>query len=153
MMLSDLDGFLYGIACSPVLIRAEEWMPVAFGGSLKTVPKWVLESVAMRFKSIADGLTRISPQVDPIFWQHRDGHVIAMDWCEGFMTAVQLRPKDWLRLTESGVGGELITPIMVHMLDDQGHSILGVSHDELDQTLAEAAEEIPRCVVGIHQFW
>ena len=32
MMLSDLDGFLHGVACSPVLISAEEWMPIAIGG-------------------------------------------------------------------------------------------------------------------------
>ena len=31
MMLSDLDGFLHGVICSPVAIPSEEWMTVALG--------------------------------------------------------------------------------------------------------------------------
>ena len=34
MMLSDLDGFLHGIICSPVVIPAEEWMVVALGSEV-----------------------------------------------------------------------------------------------------------------------
>ena len=26
MMLSDMDGFLHGVICSPVMIPSEEWM-------------------------------------------------------------------------------------------------------------------------------
>jgi len=33
IMLSDLDGFLHGLACSPVPVSSEEWLPVALGGS------------------------------------------------------------------------------------------------------------------------
>lgn len=47
MMLSDLDSFLHGIACSPVLILTEEWMPVALGASLENVPSWVLEAIGL----------------------------------------------------------------------------------------------------------
>lgn len=47
----------------------------------------------------------------------------------------------------------LITPIMVHLLNDSGNSALGIPQEELDQALAEAAEQIPDAVVGIHQFW
>jgi yecA family protein len=42
MLLSDLDGFLNGIACSPLEISAQEWMPVALGASPDEVPQWVL---------------------------------------------------------------------------------------------------------------
>lgn len=79
--------------------------------------------------------------------------MIAMDWCEGFMDAVKLRSKDWLRLTESGTGGQLITPMMVHLLDDEGNSVMGIPQEELDKTLAKAAEQIPQSVVAIHRFW
>lgn len=113
MMLSDLDGFLHGIACCPVPILFEEWMPVALGGDPEDVPLWVLEEIAAIYVNIIEGLTSDPPEVEPIFWQAKEGHVIAMDWCEGFMDAVKLRSKDWLRLTESGTGGQLITPMMV----------------------------------------
>lgn len=93
MMLSDLDGFLHGIACCPVPIPFEEWMHVALGGKPEDVPSWVLEEIATIYVTIIDGLTSDPPEVEPIFWQAKDGHVIAMDWCEGFMDAVKLRRK------------------------------------------------------------
>jgi uncharacterized protein len=153
MMLSDLDGFLHGIACSPVPISSEEWMPVALGGPLVDVPEWVLQSVTLIYDSIIQGLTFDPPEVEPIFWEAHEGHVIAMDWCEGFMEAVSLRPKQWLRLKESGTAGQLIAPIMVHLLDEEGNSVMGIPQEELDETLAKAAEEIPQSVVAIHRFW
>lgn len=103
--------------------------------------------------NIIEGLTSDPPEVEPIFWQAGEGHIIAMDWCEGFMDAVKLRSKDWLRLIESGTGGQLITPIMVHLLDDNGNSVMGIPQEELDKTLAQAAEQIPQSVVAIHKFW
>ncbi len=153
MMLSDLDGFLHGVACSPVLISEEEWMAVAFGGSPDGVPDWVSQCITLIYNSIIQGLSYDPPEVEPIFWEAKEGHVIAMDWCEGFMEAVSLRPKQWLRLTESGTGGQLITPIMVHLLDESGNSMMGIPQEKLDETLAQAAEEIPKSVVAIYRFW
>ncbi|MBM2321015.1 MULTISPECIES: YecA family protein [Marivita] len=153
MMLSDLDGFLHGVACSPVPIPVEEWMAVAIGGVPSDLPNWVLEGISVIFLSIIEGLASDPPEVDPIFWEAPEGHVIAMDWCEGFMQAVSLRPKDWLKLTESGIGGQLIMPIIIHILDENGNSVLGISQEDLDQTLNEAAEHIPDAVVAIHRFW
>jgi uncharacterized protein len=153
MMLSDLDGFLHGVACSPVAIPSKEWMPVAIGGSPDEVPDWVLQSIMLVYDSIIKGLNFDPPEVEPIFWQAKAGHVIAMDWCEGFMQAVSLRPKQWLRLTESGTGGQLITPIMVHLLDEDGNSVMGIPLAKLNDALAVAAEKIPTSVVAIHSFW
>jgi uncharacterized protein len=153
MMLSDLDGFLHGIACSPVLIPAEEWMSKALGAHPATLPNWVNETVAHLYMTIGEGLMASPAEVEPIFWQANEGHVIAMDWCEGFMDAVALRPKHWLRLTESGVEGRLMAPIMAHMLDDEGNSMLGIPQDKLDIALAEAADAIPHAVSGIFRFW
>ena len=143
MMLSDLDGFLHGIVCSPVPVPSKEWLPVALGGSPDEVPDWVLQSIMMIHDSIIQGLTFAPPEVEPIFWKAQEGHVIAMDWCEGFMQALSLRPKQWLRLTESGTGGQLITPIMVHLLEALLHkscledspyesSVIAGIHEQLD---------------------
>lgn len=153
MMLSDLDGFLHGVACSPVQIPIEEWMAVAVGCDPGELPSWVLEGISVIFLSIIEGLAGDPPEVEPIFWEAPEGHVIAMDWCEGLMQAVSLRPKEWLRLTESGTRGQFITPIMVHLLDENGNSVMGIPQKDLDQTLDEAAEHIPEAVVAIHRFW
>ena len=29
MFLSDLDGFMHGIVCGPVMVSEEEWLPIA----------------------------------------------------------------------------------------------------------------------------
>lgn len=113
----------------------------------------MLEGISVIFLSIIEGLARNPPEVEPIFWEAPESHVIAMDWCEGFMQAVSLRPKEWLRLTESGTGGQFITPIMVHLLDENGNSVMVIAQEDLDQTLNEAAGHIPEAVVAIHRFW
>jgi hypothetical protein len=66
---------------------------------------------------------------------------------------VSLRLKQWLRLTESGTGGQLINPMMVHLLDDNGNSVMKIPQDQLDQALDQAAEKIPDSVVAIYRFW
>lgn len=152
MMLSDLDGFLTGVVCSPEIIPQAEWLEKALGSS-ERVPEWVTDTLVDRHAQILLGLTSEAPFVEPVFWQAKEGHVIAMDWCEGFMDAVALRPKKWLRLTESGTGGRLITPIMVHMIDQNGDSVLRIPQEDLDSALAEAADKIPGVAVGIFQFW
>ncbi len=151
MCISDLDGFMHGVVCSHVMIQPEEWMPVAMGGHVEGTPDWVIETIVCLYGEIAYGLSQDPPEVEPIFWQAKEGHVIAMDWCEGFMKAVSLRHKEWLRLTESSAGARLMTPILVHILDDNGNSVLGISQEDLDETLDAAAKEILDCPHGVVQ--
>jgi len=153
MMVSDLDGFLHGVACSPTTIPVNEWMTKALGSAPTTVPNWVVEEIGNRIVEILDGLAMSPPRVEPLFWQAKEGHVIAMDWCEGFMEAVGLRPREWLRLTESGTSGSLMVPILAHLIDDHGNSVLGIAPEDLDQTLSFAADAIPETVGAIYQFW
>ena len=88
MMLSDLDAFLHGVACSPVAIPQPEWLRKAMRGPFNKVPPAILQSITDIYDNIVDGLALDEPEVEPIFWEAKEGHVIAMDWCEGFMDAV-----------------------------------------------------------------
>ncbi len=153
VMLSDLDGFLHGVACSPAAIPVEEWMPVALGSTSKKVPSWVREAIHSLYLDILEGLIDGPPEAEPIFWQAKEGHFITKDWCEGFMDAVKLRPNEWMRLIESGIHGQLIIPIMVHLQDENASSMMDIPQEQLEQTLSKAAEMIPQSVVGIHLFW
>lgn len=56
MMLSDLNGFLHGVICAPVMIPSGEWMPVAVGGVPESIPMWVLSDIADLYMGIAQGL-------------------------------------------------------------------------------------------------
>ncbi len=153
MMLSELDGFLHGVACSPVPIPIEEWMPVALGSTPEQVSAWVFEAIKVMYLNILKRLVDDRQEAKPIFWQAKDGHFIAMDWCEGFMDAVKLRPKKWLRLLDSNTHGQFIIPIIVHLLSEDDNSEMATPQEQLDKTLAEAAEKIPQSVVEINRFW
>jgi len=153
MCLSDLDGFMHGIVCGPEMISVQEWLPIALGGDPSDLPSWVLTDIATLHMEMVERLMPDDPHIEPLFWQAAEGHVIAMDWCEGFMDAVKLRAKEWLRLTESGEYGSLMMPILVHILDDNGNSPFEIPQEELDQVLADAADAIPDAVVAIYAFW
>ena len=152
LLLSDLDGFLHGIACSPVEISSHEWMPVALGAAAEDVPQWVLETVGSLFMSILEGLSMYPAVMEPMFWQAKEGHVIAMDWCEGFMEAVKLRASAWETFTETREGAELMMPILIHMIDAEGNSMFGLAQEELDEALDQAAEAIPMVVPAIFRL-
>ena len=153
MFLSDLDGFMHGIVCGPVMISVEEWLPIALGGDPSGVPSWVLTEIATLHMEMVERLMSDEPHIEPLFWQATEGHLVAMDWCEGFMEAVKLRAKEWLRLTESGEYGSLMMPILLHILDDEANSPFEIPREELAQVLDDAADAIPDAVVAIYEFW
>ena len=54
--LSDLDGFLTGVVCCPVVIMPSEWLPVALGGAPVDVPAEIIELVMQRYNEIVAAL-------------------------------------------------------------------------------------------------
>ena len=80
MMLSDLDGFLTGIAIGPELVLPSEWLPLIWGGDApefadEDEAKAILGAIMGRYNEI---LRRIADDtLDPIFWADRDDTLIA----------------------------------------------------------------------------
>ena len=78
MGLSDLDGFLTGILVGPELIMPSEWLPRVWGGE---APKFaneeqarlILSTIMGRYNEIAASLEAGPTELDPVFWEHRDG--------------------------------------------------------------------------------
>ena len=123
MQLSDLDGFLIGIAIGPELVMPSEWLPAIWGGD------------------------------EPVFWEGADGEVIAADWAEGFVDAVRLRPEAWRPLLEDREALVMLMPILALCGDAEGGSLLELDLEEDTDLLDQAPELIPACVVGIDGFW
>lgn len=48
-------------------------------------------------------------------------------------------------------GSEMMLPILVHMLDENGNSMFGIAQEDLDDTLDTAAEAIPAIVPAIYR--
>src|SRR6476620_3211727 len=82
MMLSDLDGFLTGIAIGPELLLPSEWLPLIWGGQApefadEAEAKVIVGAVMGRYNEI---LRQIADDAcEPIFWARRGGTRIAAD--------------------------------------------------------------------------
>jgi uncharacterized protein len=148
--LSDLDGFLTGVACCPEHIPVMEWLDVALG-SLDEVPGRIVAIVTARYVEIKECLEQQLEPIEPVFWESPEGNVIAMDWCEGFMDAVKLRPERWEAFNQTDKGAQLMMPIVVHMFDEEGNSMFGLLQEDIDEVLDAAAEAIPSTVPAIYK--
>lgn len=156
MMLSELDGFLTGIAIGPELIRPSEWLPLIWGGA---APEFagldeanaILGFLMARYNEILRDIA--DDALAPIFWADRSGTVIAMDWAEGFLQAIMLRADAWEPLFKSRRDGKLLFPILSLCCDKSGDSLLGLPPETEDRILARVPELIPACVIGIATYW
>src|SRR5579859_457718 len=125
MMLSDLDGFLTGIAVGPELVLPSEWLPAIWGGEApefadEAEAKAVLGAIMGRYNEILRQVA--DDDLDPVFWATRDGTLIAADWAEGFLQAIMLRADAWERLFKSKRDSQLLVPILALCGDENGES-------------------------------
>jgi uncharacterized protein len=156
MMLSDLDGFLTGIAIGPELILPSEWLPLIWGGEApefadEDEAKAILGTIMGRYNQILCQVADDS--FDPIFWVDRDGTLIAADWAEGFLQAIMLRMDAWGRLFKSKRDGQLLFPILALCGDENGYSLLDLPPEEEDHVMEEVVGFIPACITAIAAYW
>jgi uncharacterized protein len=156
MMLSDLDGFLTGIAVGPEIVLPSEWLPLIWRGEApefadEAEAKAILGAIMARYNEI---LRQIADNdLDPVFWVDRDGTLIAADWAEGFLQAIMLRADAWGRLFKSKRNSHLLFPILALCADENGESLLGLASDEEECVMEEMTESIPACVTAIAAYW
>ncbi|HLH89411.1 MAG TPA: UPF0149 family protein [Xanthobacteraceae bacterium] len=156
MMLSELDGFLTGLAVGPELVRPDEWLSLVWGGDAPALASadeaTTIVGVLMRrrdaiLREIGDGAFA------PVFWTDRAGKIIAADWAEGFMEAIKLRRDAWRPLFESRHSTELLVPVLWHCRGKDGRALLGFGPAGNDALAEVATEAIPDCVAAIAAYW
>jgi uncharacterized protein len=158
MQLSDLDGFLTGIAIGPELVMPSEWLPAIWGGdepAFESIEQaqTVIGTIMGRYNEIFRALGTDPEAYAPLFWEGPDGEVIAADWAEGFVDAIGLRPEAWRPLLEDREALVMLMPILALGGDAEGGSPLELDPEEDADLLAQAPELIPACVAGIDGFW
>jgi uncharacterized protein len=155
-MLSELDGFLTGIAIGPELTRPSEWLPLIWGGDAPAFADLdeanaLLGSLMARYNEI---LRQVADDaLAPIFWTDRNGTIITVDWAEGFLQAIKLRADAWEQLFTSNRDGKLLLPILSLCRDKNGQSLLGLPPEANDRLVAQTVEFIPGCVIAIAAYW
>jgi uncharacterized protein len=156
MQLTDLDGFLTGIAIGPELILPSEWLPVIWGGEAPTFDnadqaQAIIGIIMNRYNNILGLIAE--GRIEPIFMESPGGEVIASDWAEGFLQAIRLRFDAWQKLFKSEKQGHTLLPILALCCNEDGESLLDLSEGAENQFFEEAGELIPRCVLEIAEFW
>lgn len=156
MMLCDLDGFLTGIAIGPDLIMPSEWLPVIWGGEKPVFDdaaqaQAIIGTIMNRYNEILGQVAERA--VAPIIMETPGGDVIAVDWAEGFMRAVALRPLAWKPLLTSETNMTLMLPILALCCDEDGEPLLDLPQDIEDSLFTEAGDIIPACVLDIADYW
>jgi len=152
MLLSDLDGFLTGLAVGPEVIPPSEWLPIVWGGE---PPRFGDEGRAQavhgaimgRYNEIVRQIDEEMPQ--PILWRF-DETVIAEDWASGFAQAIALRSRLWMKIVKSDAG-MLLVPIM--MLCEAETLFDDLDIEEEDQAIDEAIAILPATILAIADYW
>jgi uncharacterized protein len=155
LQLSDLDGFLTGIAVGPEPILPHEWLPVIWGGGTPAFAddreaENVIGAIFGRYNQILREIEE--GDFGPVFWE-RDEAVIAADWAEGFLLAIGLRFEAWRSLFQSKKHKNLAFPILALCCDAEGDSLLGLDPETEDRLAEKAPDLIPHCVLAIAAYW
>ena len=158
MSLSELDGFLAGIAIGPEIVELHEWLPIIWGGedapafAGEAEAKAVLEQIAALHNDILHQVRDGS--YIPILWRDTDGLALPEGWTHAFLEAVGLRVGAWKTLLESDDDGYALFPIYAFCDDENGKpAIPDLSRKERDRMRADAHEMIGEAVLQIARYW
>jgi uncharacterized protein len=158
MGLSDLDGFLAGIAIGPELILPGEWLPAIWGGEEprfgdREQAQAIHTAILGRYNQILHTLATDPGHFVPLFWEDPEGIVIAADWAEGFLDAVRLRLEAWNPLFQDPEESILLFPILALCGDPEGKNLIAMDDAQKKATFEQCPELIPLSVAGIYRFW
>jgi uncharacterized protein len=160
MGLSDLDGFLTGLAVGPAQIMPSEWLPLIWGGDepeFATLDEAnaILGIIMARCNEIIARLDAAPYTLDPIFLEGPEGEVSVTDWAAGFMDAVILRSKTWAPILADEEGRAVMMPLLVLGSDDDRplFDAAPLAEDEMEKLLADGADVLMEAVLSIYEFW
>jgi uncharacterized protein len=156
MWLSQLDGFLTGVAAGPERVPASEWLPRIWGGAEPTFTDAdeeaaVRDMIMQLYNDIARSLER-GGLLDPIY-QVGPGHTpITSHWARGFLEGVQLRLNAWEPLLKSERGMDVFSPILAAAFDEDKQPSVELAPEQKEE-LESAAIVIPISVMAIAAYW
>ena len=160
MGLSDLDGFLTGLAVGPELVEPSAWLPLIWGGdepefATPEEGEAIVAIIMARYKEIIARLDADLNGFDPVFLEGEEDQVIVADWAAGFMDAVILRAKAWQPILEDEEGRALMSPLLVLGSDDEQplFDAAPLPQNELQKLTDDGANILMDTVPAIYQFW
>ncbi|MEN3032482.1 YecA family protein [Chromobacterium amazonense] len=160
MNLEQLDGFFAALLAGPEAIRPAECLPLILGDAFDDESAFPSEKALEQFVSllrghwqdIAEALS--GGEFQPWLDAGADGEIRGNDWCEGFVSGMELLNEDWGMLFDSPDSAPLLEPIMAlgferHPDADMRPFVDGISNE----VRAELLAAISPSVHGIHDFF
>jgi uncharacterized protein len=153
MSLSQIDGFLAGVAIGPAPITSDEWLPEIWGNQEPAFRepaemRAVLAAIMNRYREIPFCLRRDAPEFTPILERSLTAQTAASAWAKGFFRAVKLRRQAWTPLFKDAQARTLLTPLLIVLpaaKPDSRHAP--------PEIVAKAVGFIPIAIAGIDDFW
>lgn len=161
MDLSEMDGFLAGLAAGPEVVPRGEWLAEVWDNEEpdyadEAEQAAVEQAIFDRYAAIEAGLDATPLGYAAILWQDEAGTTVAEDWAAGFMQAVTLRAKAWQPALADEDASMLLIPIaslagMTLPEDERGGQAM--TDDALEGLMQDAEQVLPVCVLGLRRFW
>jgi len=152
MHLSELDGFLTGVALTPTSMSPPDLLSVVWG-SVEPVyadedeARFVMNTILDRRDEIKETLQSDPADLNPIMWESPDADVVVEDWAAGFLEAVSLHADDWRPLFEDDNAFLAIVPIIIAGRDLEDLQGMGVGADAKEFMSLELPEVLTACLV------
>lgn len=155
MDISELDGFLTGVAVAPRGSVPEDWLAFAFGlgeGEEVEDPRLAraLDIAARRLEDIRREIREEPEGLAPVLWSDEDGDVDASSWAAGFVEAMQFRPEAWEPAFLDEDGFVALTTILAVATGGELPEGIEVEDEEvLADLLAQGPEVVGTCAVVV----
>lgn len=156
MQLSELDGFLTGVAIGPKILLPSQYMSTIWDGEEPMFDDIdqahaITGAILRRYNEIVRSIE--AGAFEPIFWQGQDGEPNATDWADGFVAAMDLDLDAWDPLVRSEESAVHMLPILSLASDEDGGPLMEGLADDKAGFLADAPGYIPNAVEQIAAFW
>lgn len=150
LSITELDGFLTAILCTPSMLLASQWLPQIWGGVMPTFESEkeanrVINLVMRHMNSIAADLRPDPSRFNPVFsYREVDGveYEIVDDWCHGFMRGVLNNIDSWQASLDDPEGPLL--PILLFGTEKGWEIIKDMAEDETAVFRKQISQSVQR---------
>jgi uncharacterized protein len=158
MCISELDGFLNGIAAGPSAIPIEEWSALIWGSgtpSYRSVEqqKLILDLLSRRYADISNSLNDTSEETAPVDAEGNETILMASAWANGFLQAVEIRFEAWRPIFQHRTSSMFLLPLVNLYRDSEEDYDLPFSSDLNRAMVSVAVALLPTCARATRQFW
>ena len=152
MAAEELDGFFAGLACCPIPIPADEYLPMVLGAPLADAQSRLGDGDFQRLRKLLDRHRETMTAqlyegegIAPVLGYDDDGRASGNAWAIGFVRAMSLRPETWDALDDDQEHAQLLDPLM-RLVEEveppEGEEPEEIGDDEREEAIAAMVDGV-----------